>query len=123
MINEKSIDAIKKATFSKMFIKPLYDSYCFSNIPQTIKNVLLNEKHKALPADVLGNFATSYDKVIVLLLDGFGWRFFNQYLPHSTFLQYIMNHGIISKLTTQFPSTTPAEITTIHTGLPVGRHG
>ena len=106
-----------------MFIKPLYDSYCFSNIPQTIKNVLLNERHKALPADILGDLPTSYDKVIVLLLDGFGWKFFNQHLPHSTFLQHIMNHGIISKLTTQFPSTTPAEITTINTGLPVGRHG
>lgn len=123
MINEKSIEAIKKAEFSSGFIKPLYDTYCFSNIPQTIKNILIPENKIALPKDILGNKTDKYDKVILFLIDGFGWGFFDKYKKDFPFLQRFIDKGVISKLTSQYPSTTAAEVTTIHTGLPVGQHG
>lgn len=123
MINIQSLDAVENVKFSHSFIKPLYNSYCFSNIPQTIKNILLNEKKEALPDDVFGNFPQSYNKVVLLLVDGFGWKFFEQYADKYPFLKCLKDSGIVSKLTAQFPSTTPAELTTIHTGMPVGEHG
>ena len=123
MINAASLEAIKKAKFSKNFIKPLYDSYCFSNIPQTVKNLLLDEKKPALPLDVFGSLPQSYDKVIVFVIDSFGWKFFEKYSEKYSFLQHIKKNAVVSKLTTQYPPTTAAEMTTLHTGLAVGQSG
>jgi predicted AlkP superfamily pyrophosphatase or phosphodiesterase len=89
------------------FIKPRYDEGGFAGIPARVKN-----------AFVSGN----YDAVVLFLIDGFGWRFFERF-QDSAFIQRIAKQGGIEKLTSQFPSTTAAHITTIHTGLPVGQSG
>ncbi|MFA6301424.1 MAG: alkaline phosphatase family protein [Candidatus Paceibacterota bacterium] len=123
MINLKSIKAVGQAKFSKQFIKPLYESYCFSNIPQTIKNILTAEDKTALPKDVLENLPQTYDKVVLFLVDGFGWKYFERYANKNSFLKYAIEKGTVSQLTAQYPSTTAAEVTTIHTGLPVGKSG
>jgi hypothetical protein len=57
-------------------------------------------------------------RVGVVLLDGFGRRFLERHADHP-FLRRLE----ITALTTQFPSTTTAHVTTMHTGLPVGEHG
>ncbi len=118
MINKKSLDVVDRSIFSKNFVKPLYDSYCFSNIPQTIINILSNENQNGLPDDVFGPLPKKYDKVIFFLVDAFGWRFFEKYQSHP-FLRKIIRQGVVSKITSMFPSTTAAHITTIHTGLPL----
>lgn len=123
MINAQSLRAVDGAAFSKSFVKPLYGSYCFSNIPQTIVNILLDEDEPALPEDVLGNTSSGVDKVVLLLVDGFGWQFVDRFVSKYPFLQRLKEQGVLSKLTTQFPSTTPAELTTLYTGMPVGEHG
>ena len=89
------------------FLKPRYDAGGFAGIPNRIK-------------DVFG--AGSYDAVVLFLVDGFGWRFFERF-QDSPFLKRIAKGGTIEKLTSQFPSTTAAHLTTIHTGLPVGVSG
>ena len=38
-------------------------------------------------------------------------------------LARVREHGVVSQLTTQFPSTTTAHVTTLHTAQPVGQHG
>jgi predicted AlkP superfamily pyrophosphatase or phosphodiesterase len=121
MINQKSITEVEKAQFSHMFGKPLYDSYCFSKIPATVSTLLTGkDRMKALPSCCVNQGI--YDSVIVILLDGFGWHFFEKYSDHP-FLQRFIQEGIASKLTTQFPSTTAAHVTTIHTGMEVGMTG
>jgi predicted AlkP superfamily pyrophosphatase or phosphodiesterase len=89
------------------FIKPRYDSGGFAGIPNRIKN-----------AFALGN----YDAVILFLVDGFGWRFFERF-QEMPFLKRMAKQGRIEKLTSQFPSTTAAHLTTIHTGWTVGQSG
>lgn len=113
MINQQSLDAVEHATFSTEFIRPLYDSYCYSNIPQTIRNILLNENKKALPDDIFPNLSHSYNKVIFFLIDRFGWRFLEDYKTTSPFLQRIINEGKLSKLTAQYPSTTANQVASI----------
>ena len=124
MINLTSLEKVEAALFSKQFRKPLYDSYCFSNIPGTIERLLCGDTHlKTLPSDVLSGFQEPYDKVILFFVDAFGWRFFNQYKDKYPFIQRVIKEGTASKITSQFPSTTAAHVTTIHTGQRVDESG
>ena len=89
------------------FLKPLYDESGFAGIPDRIK----------------GAFASSkYDAVVLFLVDGLGWRFFERF-QDAPFLKRMAKDGRIEKLISQFPSTTAAHLTTIHTGWNVGQSG
>jgi hypothetical protein len=89
------------------FIKPHYDAGGFAGLPQRITSAFESGR---------------YDIVLLFFIDGFGWRFFEQY-QDAAFMGHMSKHGSITKLTSQFPSTTAAHVTTIHTGLPVGVSG
>ena len=105
------------------FVRPQYDDYCFSNIPQFVKYLLTGTGESGLPVDVLGRFPQRYDTVVLFLIDAFGWQFFEKYADDYPFLKRLQRDGSVSKLTSQFPSTTASHITTIHTGLNVGQSG
>lgn len=123
MFNEKSIKTVNKSKFSKCFTKPLYESYCFSNIPGTIKNLLTNENNTSLPDDVLTGLSKNYKKVVFFFVDAFGWSFFERYADKYKSLEEFVDNGVVSKITSQFPSTTSAHVTSIHTGVPVNKSG
>ncbi|HEY7349482.1 MAG TPA: alkaline phosphatase family protein [Ktedonobacterales bacterium] len=123
MFNHASISAVNGSTFSERFVKPLYDSYCFSNLPAAIARLLTGQGPSPLPPDVFGDLPTRYDTVIFLFADAFGWRFFERYADQYSILKTMITDGVVSKLTSQFPSTTSAHMTTIHTGLNVGQSG
>ncbi len=92
---------------NETFIKPRYDSGGFAGIPTRIKEAFASKK---------------YDAVVLFFVDAFGWRFYERF-QDSPFIKRIEKHGKIEKLTSQFPSTTAAHVTTMHTGLPVGQSG
>lgn len=92
---------------NETFVKPRYDEGGFAGLPARIENAFAS-----------GN----YDAVVLFLIDGFGWRFFERF-QDAPFLKRIARDGKIEKITSQFPSTTAAHVTTIHTGLPVGVSG
>lgn len=92
---------------NEKFIKPRYDAGGFAGIPDRIREAFASGE---------------YDAVVLFLVDAFGWRFFERF-QDATFIQRMAKHGRIEKLTSQFPSTTAAHVTTIHTGLPVGQNG
>lgn len=123
MLNTNSVNVVNGAKYSQRFIKPLYDSYCFSALPQTVEFLLTGEGESPLPGDCFGSLPTKYDKVILFFVDGFGWRFFQQYVDMYPFLKTFVSHGAVSQMTSQFPSTTAAHVTCMHTGLHVGQSG
>lgn len=90
------------------FIKPRYDQQGFASLPGKV-------------ADLLSS-PGACDAVVLILLDGFGWRFFEKF-QSAPFLKCIVRAGRVEKIISQFPSTTAAHLTTLHTGLPVGEHG
>lgn len=123
MINGESLKAVSASYIDTNRVKPLYDSYCFSRIPDTIYNLLTGADAPTLPMSVLGGLPTRYDKVVLLFVDAFGWRFFEQYGDAYPFIRRFVEQGMVSKMTSQFPSTTAVHYTTIQTGLNVGGHG
>ena len=54
---------------------------------------------------------------------GLGGNFFDDMDHDIPFLQRYEERGVTSKITSQFPSTTAAHVTTINTGLDVGQSG
>jgi hypothetical protein len=58
------------------------------------------------------------ERVGVVLLDAFGRRFLERHADHP-FLRRLA----VTDIATQFPPTTTAHVTTMHTGRPVGAHG
>ena len=122
MINDASIKAVADARWTDHFIKPLYGSYCFSQIPRLIQSIFTNTDMD-VQRMLLGPLAGRYDKVVLFFIDAFGWRFFERYADGYPTLRRVLDEGYVNKLTSQFPSTTAAHVTAIHTGLPVDQSG
>jgi len=123
MINKKSIEAVDGGKFSSQFRRP-HPLYNFANIVGTVEKILTSKTNRlSLPDDVLGDYGRAkFDNVILFFIDAFGWKFIREHIDHP-FLKTIERQGVLSKLTSQFPSTTAAQITSIHTGLSVGESG
>jgi predicted AlkP superfamily pyrophosphatase or phosphodiesterase len=92
---------------SSHFIQPRYDTGGYAGIPARLRAQLTSGQ---------------YDAVVFFLIDGFGWRFIERF-QDAPFLKRLARAGTVEKLTSQFPSTTAAHVTTIHSGLPVGESG
>lgn len=106
------------------FLKPEYGSTCFADIPELLYSCLTDESTSIQGEWLKTRLPHSrYDAVIFLLIDSFGWRYYEKYAERYPFLQQFAQNGIVAKWTSQFPSTTAAHVTTIHTGLPVGQSG
>ena len=121
MLNYASLEAVSAARTDDHLSVPLYDSYNFAHIPSLVK-FLTSGTPTAMPRSVLGSYGRPRN-VVLLLVDGFGWTFFERFRNRLPFLRRAVDQGVASKLTTQFPSTTAVHVTTIHTGAPVGESG
>jgi hypothetical protein len=76
-------------------------------------------------ADLPGRLATlagEWERVAVVLLDGLGRRLLDRHFDHPL-LRRLAADGELVPISSQFPSTTTAELTTLYTGRPVGEHG
>lgn len=105
-------------------VRPDYPGYCLSNVPSTILSIFgVDGNRPILPKDALGNVDTSgVDNVILLLCDGFGYREWKRQ-EQKGFVGTISRKGSVRPITTIFPSTTAAAITTVSTGLTPQEHG
>ena len=96
-------------------VVPRYDGGGFAALPATVER-LLGAGNGGVPLDGAPERA---ERVVLVLLDAFGWRFFSRHGDHPL----LRRMAAVTRLTTQFPATTTAHVTTLHTGLPVGEHG
>ena len=94
---------------------PRYDAGGFAALPATVARLLgVGEGGVALDG-----LPARADRVVLVLLDAFGWRFFTRHGDHPL----LARMDAVTELTTEFPATTTAHVTTLHTGLGVGGHG
>jgi hypothetical protein len=70
-----------------------------------------------IPDDVRRRVAGG-ERVVLVLLDGFGLEFLERHDDHP-----LVEHLDVMPLRSQFPSTTTAHVTTVHFGVPVQQHG
>jgi len=118
MVNQESINEVKSSTLRAGFRKPLYDSYCFGNIPATVEKILTGKSNQIiLPSDTLPKELSKYTNVVVILVDAMGWNLIEDNINTHPTLKHINENGIISKLTAIFPSTTANCVTCMNTGL------
>jgi predicted AlkP superfamily pyrophosphatase or phosphodiesterase len=103
---------------------PDYRGYCLSNVPPTIFSVFgLADGGRALPRDALGATETSgTENVVLLVLDGLGYREWRNH-GDSGFIGALSRKGSVRPISTVFPSTTAAALTTLSTGLTPQEHG
>src|SRR3954465_6177080 len=96
-------------------VVPRYDAGGFAALPATVARLLgVGEGGIAL-----AGLPARAPHVVLVLLDPFGWRFFPRHGDHPLLRRF----DAVAPLTTQFPSTTTAHVTTLHTGVAVGEHG
>lgn len=124
MILEESQKQIEERKQGE-FIYPFYESYCFSNIPSAILYLFGLQKTSPLSGilDKADITQTNSKKVILFLIDGFGYKQWLKYADKYEFLKRFTKKGVVAPVTTVFPSTTAAALTTIHSGLTPQEHG
>jgi predicted AlkP superfamily pyrophosphatase or phosphodiesterase len=64
-----------------------------------------------------------YENVVLVLLDGFGFKHWRENAEDHNFLSNLKRNGDTECLTTCYPSETAAAITTVNTGLNPSSHG
>ncbi len=110
-------------SINSKFVYPQYNQDCISNIPKTILQ-LFNIKKGTEPTcqNHMEEIGYRINKVVLLVIDGFG---FNQFLKHhkeNRFLVNLTKQGV-SPLTSVYPSQTTNALTTLNTGLTPQEHG
>ncbi|MBX7235671.1 MAG: alkaline phosphatase family protein [Caldilineales bacterium] len=98
---------------------PRYDTGGFAHLPHLLASAFAGQGSPVL--DDAG-LAGPFENVVFLLVDAFGWRFFEQFADSYPFLRRLAA-GHLARLTSQFPSTTAAHLTTLGSGKEVGQHG
>ncbi|WP_135819991.1 alkaline phosphatase family protein [Halostella litorea] len=106
------------------YLFPAYEDYCFANVPHTVASLLGVDTGRTLPADALDGVDTEgIDTVVVALVDGFGLDGWKRTRDDHGFLRRVTDRGVVTPLTSVYPSETAAAITTFHTGALPAEHG
>jgi len=103
---------------------PDYEKANFAHIPSLLQGFLGVDVETPLTPQQFGFQPGQFQKVIFLFLDAFGWNVYSYFLNRrNRILGRLTDKGQVHKITSQFPSTTAAHVTTISTGQVVGEHG
>jgi len=121
MIHEPS-DAIM-AHDDGVFLYPCYEENCISNLPGTILDLFGVDYSLASLRLVDALDVDEVSKVVLLVMDGFGYNQFLRYHRKYKFLAELAEKCEVFPLTSIFPSQTTNALTTLNTGLTPQEHG
>lgn len=104
-------------------IAPLHDGYSFAAIAPTIEHLLAGTTHGTrLPVDCFGGAYPKPKRIVTILIDAFGFEFWQRYRAHSKILRHVFDNGVVTPISALFPSTTAASISTLNLGVPPAAH-
>src|SRR4051812_10792296 len=130
-LDAASVAAVEGARRASGDVLPLADGYTFAALPATVERLLLGGAGQprlpraagytsgALPAPVerlllggagqpglpraaLGDAPDRAERVVLVPLDAFGWRFFARHADRHPLLRRFLADGTVAKLTSQF---------------------
>ncbi len=104
-------------------VLPDYQHQSIALIPNTVHSLFGFSRGAHLS---INKRALGFDrpqKVVLFLLDGFGLDHFSRYEKPVKFLRHFATRGQVQTLTSTFPSTTAAALTTLHTNRMPVEHG
>ncbi len=105
------------------FLYPRYNQNCICNIPGTILDLFdVNHNLPKLPMKI-NTEGDGTNKVVLFVLDGFGYNQFTRYHNEHKFLSSLAKKSEVFPLTSIFPSQTTNALTTLNTGLTPQEHG
>ncbi len=116
---------VDRRRFLDDFLLPDYQQFCISNINAVIGKVFaVKSLQKAnLPDSYIDDFR-GIEKVVLFVLDGFGYNRLIAHMEHFKGAFYdLAERGVLHALTSTFPSTTSTALTSIFTALPPSEHG
>ncbi|MDP2641359.1 MAG: alkaline phosphatase family protein, partial [Candidatus Yanofskybacteria bacterium] len=115
---------IRRDRKEREFVYPSYGKCSLAEVPSTILSLFgANPKRACLPVEFWKEQAQGSSKVVVFFIDGLGYHQFSRYAKQYSFFERIQERGEVFPITTVFPSTTAAGLTTMHTGLTPQEHG
>jgi Type I phosphodiesterase / nucleotide pyrophosphatase len=125
MIDEQSLATIRREQQRGPWTFPDYGRYSLAEIVPTILRVYGVDTARApLPAHVYERAAAGCDHVVLLVIDGLGY---DQVVADGDarppLFRRLIERAQVHALTSVFPSTTAAALTTLHTGLTPLEHG
>jgi hypothetical protein len=122
MIFKEAEDSIRKRGSDEDFLYPIYEENCISNIPGTVLDIFGVKTERKLTINV-DTETGDVNKVVLLVLDGFGYYQFLRYSRTQKFLADLAEKSDVVPLTSVFPSQTTNALTTLNTGLTPQEHG
>jgi hypothetical protein len=102
---------------------PAHGDYCFANVPDTLRSLCGLTVDRPLPDDVFSGVDTDAERVVVVLLDGFGYAHWKRDHADHPFLASLTEAGPVTPLTSTYPSETAAAMTTFTSWLQPIEHG
>jgi len=119
-----SVDGKKLGTsLPEEFTWPDYEGGSISNMPATVA-ALLHANFAGLPPlrkELWQSLASGVKRVIVLIIDAWGWNLLEQ--EQARLNGFLKRAAVVGKLTSVFPSTTVAALSTLWTGVAPASHG
>jgi predicted AlkP superfamily pyrophosphatase or phosphodiesterase len=126
LLDRSKEEQLTSNRFDREFVLPSYDDYCVSNVPGVASSIFGIPTGKALPLLQHISHKVNIDNVqnvVMLVLDGFGFEAWTKQTADGGFFQSVTDGGLVLPITTVFPSTTAAALTSINTGLTPQEHG
>lgn len=107
------------------FILPAYDNDCLSNVPGTILTLFgIKAKSPTVSREYFARYlGGEYQNIILFLIDAFGLIQWRNNTTDLTLFQRLKQKDRIYSITSIFPSTTAAALSTISSGLTPAEHG
>ena len=119
----RKLGASLKQHSNEGFLYPAYKDNCISNIPGTLLDLFgVKNRLSKLPIKI-NNWFDNTDKIVLFVLDGFGYNQFSHFYEEHKFLANLAEKGDVFPLTSVFPSQTTNALTTLNTGLTPQEHG